>query len=237
MSRGRAPPPLRPAARRPGPRRGLGDDARAGRRARRPGTSSRRQLDELVAGPLQLLPILAEDNLLATTATPGPLLEVLTRRYYKIRELGDVTIGDDDVVRADYVHRGRRIHVLAARARPGALDEVAGDGRRGPPAAIEAPDTAVVDLYLPLPGGQPLGRRGALGGAGRRAPTPPTCPPPVRRVALIVSHPDAGTEVLTFRRPDDDGVRPYWMAPGLPSRRRATRPASRRTSSSAACTR
>ena len=30
-----------------------------------------RQLDELVAGPLQLQPILAEDDLLAATATPG----------------------------------------------------------------------------------------------------------------------------------------------------------------------
>ena len=91
------------------------------------------QLDELVAGPLQLLPILAEDNLLATTPTPGPLLEVLTRRYYKIRDLGAVTTGADGVVRADYVHHGRRIHVLAARARPGALDEVAGDRSGEPP--------------------------------------------------------------------------------------------------------
>ena len=39
----------------------------------------------------------------------------------------------------------------------------------------------------------------------------------MRRVALIVSHADAATDVLTFRRPDDDGMRPYWMAPGPPA--------------------
>ena len=173
-----------------------------------------RQIDELVAGPLQLQPILAEDDLLAATATPGPLLEVLTRRYYKIRQLGDVTIGDDDVVRSAYVHRGRRIHVLAARARPGALDEAlatigaaAGD--------VEAPETAVVDLYLPLPANSPPAVESLsaeLAAALRAAELPAA----VRRVALIVSHVDAGTDVLTFRRPDDDGMRPYWMAPGPP---------------------
>ena len=44
-------------------------------------------MDQLVACALPLRPILAEENLLADTESPGPLLAVLTRRYYKIRAL------------------------------------------------------------------------------------------------------------------------------------------------------
>ena len=53
----------------------------------RPEDADRAAVDELVACPLPLVPILAEDRLLSGTDEPGALLEVLTRRYYKIREL------------------------------------------------------------------------------------------------------------------------------------------------------
>ena len=69
-----------------------------------------------MASPLQLVPMLAEDDLFGTTPTPEGLVEVLVRRYYKIRELGALVHGSDGVVRTSYRHRGRTVHVLATRA-------------------------------------------------------------------------------------------------------------------------
>ena len=126
------------------------------------------RLDELVASPLPLVPILAHEGLLAGTPTPGPLLEVLTRRYYKIRELGPITIDADGVVHAEYVHNDRRVHVIAIRAGDGALREAL---------ATAAEATAGVGVAghggrrrLPPVAGRPAGgRRRAVGRAGRRA--------------------------------------------------------------------
>ena len=68
--------------------------------------------EQLVAGPLPLLPLLAEEGMLAPCEDPAPLLEVLTRRYYKIRDLGPMTPVGPNVLCTSYRHRGRRIHVL-----------------------------------------------------------------------------------------------------------------------------
>ncbi len=42
-------------------------------------------------------------------------------------------------------------------------------------------------------------------------------PGSVRRVAVVGTDAGDATDVLTFRRPGDEGVRPYWMANGAPS--------------------
>ena len=114
--------------------------------------------DRLVACPFPLGPILAEGELFATTSSPGPLLEVLTRRYYRIRALGPMAVEHVDehvVVRASYAHHDRTVHIIAVRAGaealPAALGAVAargGDGsvvgqcgrRRLPPASRVEPD-------------------------------------------------------------------------------------------------
>ena len=76
---------------------------------------------------------------------------------------------------------------------------------------MAVPDTAVADLFLARPTGTPADATPC-----RRASAPrsrrPALPELVRRVTLVASHPDAGTEVLTFRRPDETGERPFWMA-------------------------
>ena len=51
-----------------------------------PGPERDRHLARLVASPLPLMGVLNEHGRLATTAHPGTTLEVLTRRYYKIRD-------------------------------------------------------------------------------------------------------------------------------------------------------
>ena len=70
--------------------------------------------------PLPLMGVLNEDGRLATTAHPGTTLEVLTRRYYKIRALDDVrveTLADgSEAVRASYTRGDRTVDVLAVRA-------------------------------------------------------------------------------------------------------------------------
>jgi acetyl/propionyl-CoA carboxylase alpha subunit/acetyl-CoA carboxylase carboxyltransferase component len=162
----------------------------------------RDRIDELVACPLPLVPILAEDGLFGSTPTPGGLIEVLVRRYYKIRQLGPVTRGPDGVVRASYEHRDRTVHVLAARVDDADLVPALGAVRRHA-LGIAGPATAVADLFLTRPATDGADSdalaedlAAALAFAG--------LPSAVRRVSLVASHPLAGTEVLTFRRAPGD---------------------------------
>ena len=93
--------------------------------AKKPAGGSRQELmDAVLASPQPLLPLLAERY----SGDPGedePLLEVLTRRYYKIRELSDlesVTGGGHTFVSAIYPRDGRRVRLLATLADDGCLD-------------------------------------------------------------------------------------------------------------------
>ena len=176
----------------------------------RPDAADRRAVDQLVACPLPLVPILADGELLATTDEPGALLEVLTRRYYKIRDLDEVTVGDDGVLRTSYERNDRTVHVFAVRAGNGGLAASLAALARAA-AAVEAPDTAVTDVFMPLeePGDEDADALAArIAGALASASLPGS----VRRVAVVASAPDGTSEVLTFRRPGDEGVRPYWMS-------------------------
>ena len=76
---------------------------------------------------------------------PDPLMEVLTRRYYKVRALRDVrpmTVGGEQVLLADYRHRDRDVRVIVARATPDRLD-----------AAIKAVDAAASEAVYHAPNG------------------------------------------------------------------------------------
>ena len=126
--------------------------------------------DRLVACPLPLGPIFAEGGLFADTGTPGPLLEVLTRRYYRIRALGPMTVervDDHDVLRGSYAHHDRTVHIIAVRAGaddlPAALRSVASAA-----ASVPSSDNAVADVYLPLTAVESDRRRRA-GGRDRHA--------------------------------------------------------------------
>ena len=154
----------------------------------------------------------------------APLLEVLTRRYYKIRELGAVDASAPTASCAPtYVPpRADASTSLAVRARARRrCAEALGDGRgrgrrrrrraghgrrrplprRCPPAAPATPTRSSAELAAALAGRRPARRRC---GGSRWSPRTPT---PAR-------------DVLTFRRPDDDGVRPFWMAAEADGRRR-----------------
>ncbi len=169
-------------------------------------------LARLVEGPLPLVPLLAEEGILAGTDDATQVLEVLTRRYYRIRELGPISAVSTDVLRTSYRRRDRVVHVAAVRALGGGLDRAVADAARAL-AEVGPPDTAVVDVYLPLPAAaaattDQLAHELATALASNDLPTT------IRRVALVASHPDAPNDVLTFRRIDGTGERPYWMVPG-----------------------
>ena len=168
-------------------------------------------MDQLVDCALPLRPILAEENLLADTESPGPLLAVLTRRYYKIRALGGVRVervGPADVCRAEYVHDGRTVHVVAVRAREDGLADALGTAA-SVAASVAAPDTVTVDLYLSFPAGSTVDTDSQAARL-RKLLAAAALPGSIRRVAVIPS--GADVDLLTFRRADVDGARPYWMA-------------------------
>jgi len=132
------------------------------------------------------------------------ILEVMTRRYYRIRKLENVRTADVEnrsVVFAEYEHEGRLLHVVATHARTtdfaAALQTV-----RPIVAGIAPTDDVVLELYLWLPG--PLGDsegaseqfRQALGAAGFDRQ--------IRRAVCIVAGPSeassaAGMQFFTFR--------------------------------------
>ncbi len=171
----------------------------------------------LVACPLPLTPILNEGQLFRSIANPAPFLEVLTRRYYRIRDLSDIssstvvaTDGNEHVVsRSHYDHQDRTVHVLAVRTNlnglVSALDAVAVVAR-----TIAAPDRVVVDVYVPA-GDEPPLPTDEL--AARLAVTlgQVDLPAVLRRLSFMAGHIGSRSNLVSFRRVGADGIRPYWM--------------------------
>jgi acetyl/propionyl-CoA carboxylase alpha subunit/acetyl-CoA carboxylase carboxyltransferase component len=159
------------------------------------------RLDVVVASPQPLLPLLSER--IGGPDADALLVEVLTRRYYKVRPLEDVrtmSIDSQAVVGASYVHSDRRVHIIALRA------DLA-DLARGLAAAVSAvhelSSTAevVLDVYVDDPDGDAdvAHRAAALTGLLDAAGFPAT----VVRVAVAVCHtgsPESAADQLTFLR-------------------------------------
>ncbi len=172
---------------------------------------------ELVACPLPLMPILNEGQLFRSTENPAPFLEALTRRYYRIRDLGEITSADvmatdgseHVVCRSHYEHRDRTVHVLAVRTNlnglVSALDAVAGVAR-----TVAAPDRVVVDVYVPAGNGDPVPTEEL---AARLSVTlgQVELPAVLRRLSFMAGHIGSRSNLVSFRRVGGDGIRPYWM--------------------------
>ncbi|MHA6796296.1 ATP-binding protein [Pseudonocardia bannensis] len=139
------------------------------------------------------------------------MLEVMTRRYYRIRPLEHTEIVEHDgrpLLTADYVHEGRAYTMLAT-----CVDTTAPDGAEGPSAvatdlhqmveALPADRIALVDLYVTSDdsaGADPDAR------AGRIRERLGTIPDAVGRVAVAVRRPDGesgGPTWFTFRAGPD----------------------------------
>ncbi|HYO35379.1 MAG TPA: biotin/lipoyl-containing protein, partial [Geodermatophilus sp.] len=161
------------------------------------------RMEALVASPEPLVRLLAS-RLSRPTSVPDPVLEVLTRRYYRSRNLEGVTstlLDGDTCVTADYTLGEDRLHLVALMTRATrlepALAAVAG--------AVDGPaDPAqtVVDLYVDWPD-RPADADAlsdSLRGLVERVPVLRT----TRRVTVTACSPDGDVETLTFR-PGEDG--------------------------------
>ena len=134
--------------------------------ARAGGPEDMERVEALVASPEPLIRLLAERLDAPRDRRPDPILEVLTRRYYRRREPGEPAVLP--ARRAHLRHRrlraaaAQRLHLVALMAPqddlPAALAAV---GRRLV-AETADPSDVVVDLYVVLAG--PAGRRRRAGG-------------------------------------------------------------------------
>ena len=106
------------------------------------------------------------------------MLEALTRRYYRIRELQGlrvVPVHGRVVAAAEYDHEGRRIHLLTTFAAYAELDRAA-EAMVPLVADVPVDDDVVLDLYVWRPG--PHARRRRDPRSGERGPGRGAVPPP-----------------------------------------------------------
>lgn len=158
----------------------------------------------LVENPQRLHEWLSERFAAATPALRRALLEVMVRRYYRVRDLGEVRPGPDPaaaLVVADYEQPAGAVRLIAAHAPDARLDaalaEMAAQARDPSGAGREL----VLDLYLwapePVPE-QPLVER------LERALAAAALPASVRRVAFTLASRDE-VRLFTFRRDPERG--------------------------------
>jgi acetyl-CoA carboxylase carboxyltransferase component/biotin carboxyl carrier protein len=170
-----------------------------------PGPEERAErIRALVECPQPLHLLLSQRFESADAGTREALLEVMVRRYYRIRELRSVLprLVDGQVFAvAGYEHRGSHVHLIATHARYGRLAWSVETVRR---LAAEAPPGSeiVADLYLWRPGR--LAKDDTVAQEVASLLAEPFLPSGLRRVAVIVSGPQ-GTQSFTFRRAEAEG--------------------------------
>src|SRR5215207_7938488 len=147
------------------------------------------RIGALVACPQPLAPLLSR-----LVGAAGPLVEAMTRRYYRIRSLERVEqrlVEGFPFVLADYEHRGVRFHVAATLGDPDelprALRALVAHAR-----SLPEGEPLLVDLYAREPAPADLGR--LLADAD--------LPPAVARVVFVLapSRGNGPVDVLTFAR-------------------------------------
>ncbi|SDY00043.1 Acetyl/propionyl-CoA carboxylase, alpha subunit [Modestobacter sp. DSM 44400] len=165
--------------------------------------ASMARIETLVASPEPLIRLLGQRAGRPTTE-PDPVLEVLTRRYYRSRDLQHVRsslLGGHSCVSADYELNGTRLHLVALMAErnalPAALSALAGAAED-----VADPPHLLVDLYLSWPD-RPTDADTMA--AELRDLLDAVAPlRTARRVTVTVSTPEGDVEAVTFR-PAPDG--------------------------------
>jgi acetyl/propionyl-CoA carboxylase alpha subunit/acetyl-CoA carboxylase carboxyltransferase component len=162
------------------------------------------RVEALVASPEPLIRLLAQ-RFGRPTSRPDPILEVLTRRYYRSRDLQHVRsflLDGHSCVTADYELNGARLQLLClmaeAEALPSTLPSLAASV-----ADVADPANLLVDLYLSWPHrpADPDTMAGEL--RELLAGVPPLRTG--RRVTVTVCTPDGDVEAVTFR-PSPEGL-------------------------------
>ena len=144
-------------------------------------------IDAVVGCPLPFTPILLGRMSEAAAVDQRVALEVMTRRYYRMRALGglEAVAGGHPMLRGTYDDEvGVRVHVLTTT---GAIDEfdhmVAAAARSAE--ELAAGETVVLDVYAWSTG--PLGDVGDLADTCRAKLDAASLPPTVRRVVVVVA--------------------------------------------------
>ncbi|HTI32358.1 MAG TPA: biotin carboxylase N-terminal domain-containing protein, partial [Miltoncostaea sp.] len=160
-------------------------------------------VDEVVATSQPLMPILAERTADGITAGE-PMLEILTRRYYKIRTLRDLQVvrrGGRDLATAVYSRTGRDVRLVTAL---GEIDDL--DGVLGTVAGFLAEwdaEGSVADLYLT---GREVADQDDLAAEIAARVAAAGMPVSLRRLAVSVAYPGGETAQFTFRPGEDGGM-------------------------------
>jgi acetyl/propionyl-CoA carboxylase alpha subunit/acetyl-CoA carboxylase carboxyltransferase component len=155
-------------------------------------------VDAVVATSQPLLPILAERT--AEGILPGePMLEILTRRYYKIRSLRDLRMerrDGRDLATAVYSRKDRDVRLVTALGRLEELGDLLGTvaGFLG---ELEEGTGSVVDLYLT---GREPADADALAAEVEERIAAAGLPESLRRLAVSVAYPRGATAQFTFRQ-------------------------------------
>jgi len=147
------------------------------------------QIDAIVASGEPILGVFAERHQTA-------MLEVMTRRYYRIRPVRDVRVterGGRPVLTGQYVHDGRG-YVLAATVASGTDTDVTA-GLRQLVGSLPSGRTALIDLYITSHAAE-LDGGGADSGAraDKIGEWLGTIPPAVGRIAVAVRQGGAATD-------------------------------------------
>ena len=162
------------------------------------------RVQALVDSPEPLIRLLGQ-RLTGPTPEPDPVLEVLTRRYYRRRSLENLRsflLDGRTCVTGDYELSGERLHLIALMAQQSDL-----------PAALTSlatlvtetadPSHVVVDLYLSWP--DRPDDADDVAAALREQLGAVEVLRSGRRVTVTICTPGGDVETLTFRPSDDDG--------------------------------
>jgi acetyl/propionyl-CoA carboxylase alpha subunit/acetyl-CoA carboxylase carboxyltransferase component len=177
------------------------------------------RLAALVNCPQPLVSVLADRFVDADAAMRELMLEVLTRRYYRIRQIESLechALGEQSCATAEYSFEGARIHVLATHAEYAALTDAAtrlcSQLREVPP-----DHDVVLDFYVRSR--QPLQPPDETQRAMHAMLNSVTFPHRVRRIVVVVAGPGrplgiGGVQHFTYR-PSADGYAEEKLYRGL----------------------
>ena len=158
-------------------------------------------VEALVECPLSLAPLLLGRMSAVTEAERFVALEVLTRRYYRMRALGDldaVTGGASPMLHGAYDDdKGGRVQVLTAS---GPIDELRRmvDTAAMTAAGMAGDDTIVLDVYAWS--ADRLGDADALAERFRGVLDTSSLPASVRRVVVVVARAEPGSDRMSSMR-------------------------------------
>ncbi|MFN8122791.1 MAG: biotin carboxylase N-terminal domain-containing protein [Thermoleophilia bacterium] len=159
------------------------------------------RIASVIASPQPLLPLLGA-RMAAGAGDREPMLEILVRRHYKIRDLTDIRHTRADgfqLLIGTYTRTGRTVRLVAALAD---LSDLSAAARAVAATAAEVSEGAgvVVDLYARA---SELMDEDALVAVVEGSMRDAELPPEVQRLAVSVSSDDGRTHHLTFRRDGD----------------------------------